>query len=346
MILAADQAYLRTRLAILNAKRRDHAELKGLLDHSKDELREMFGIDRSTSREAGLMWLEQSLMQTWLNELSALLRPLKGGARDFLVQWARRYELLNLKALIRGKIGGMSRAEIESSLFDLPGFLTLDHPALLNTDDVMEMLRRLQNTPYRRLGRFAMSRFEERQDPFVLEATLDQQFYGELADRVGRLESIDQAPMRELVGHVLDRHNLVLGLRYRFNYGLQPSEVIYLSIRGGWHLGRDRLREVMNGQSLDECLFLLPESLNRLLADSENIVEVEHRLVADLQARAERDLKTSPSVLASVYAYLILRYYELKKTHAIVMARFNDYPDELLHTALFPTLSSGMGEAA
>jgi V/A-type H+-transporting ATPase subunit C len=132
----ADQAYLRTRLAILSSQLLGQQRLAELARLPLDELSAETGFadipDGSESQRLGIY--ERVLMQTWLDELSALLRPLEGPARRLLTQWASRYELLNIKAIVRGKIGQLPIGEIERSLFRLPGYLSLNHDALLHTD--------------------------------------------------------------------------------------------------------------------------------------------------------------------------------------------------------------------
>lgn len=340
MTATTNQAYLRARLAVLDSRRRTPEQLRELVALPRDELLQLFGVQASAQELSarGAVLFEQVLMQRWLNELSVLLRPLDGAARELLVQWARRYEVLNLKALIRGKLGGLSRRQIEDSLFDLPGFLRLDHETLLNTDDIKELLRRLQGTAYGSLARTALSRFENGQDPFLLDATLDQRFYSNLGERVARLGEPDRSELRVMVGRIIDRHNLVWLMRYRFNYGLPPAEAVYLSISGGYRLDALRLRAVADAQSLEEALAALPPALQRLTAECQSIVGVEDCLVRDIQQRAEHARRHSPSVLGSVFAYLILRFYELKTTQAIVLGKIRGYPDEVLREALFPLL--------
>lgn len=339
MTRIAWQAYLRTRLAILNAARRKPGEIAALRGLTLEQLTAELGLGTvdAPPLQGRFEDLEQSLLQIWLNELSALIRPMRGPARELLVQWARRYEVLNLKALIRGKLGGLARTEIEASLFQLPGFLRLDHEPLLNTDDVPELLRRLYGTPYHNLARIGLRRFEEKKDPFLLDATLDQQFYGDLQARMLQLESDDRTAMQELLGRVVDRHKLIWLLRYRYNYHLLPAEVLYLSIPGGLFLPHARLFDLVNADTLIACLQALPAPLLRLVGDSRDIQEVDSRLVADLYAQANIALQGSPSVLASVFAYLTLRYYELRAVHAIVQARVNRLPESLLDQVLAAT---------
>jgi V/A-type H+-transporting ATPase subunit C len=334
----AKQAYLRTRLAILSAKLLGPDRLLELAELPPEELAVAtgFSLAKGERSSTGLSAFERALMQTWLDELSALLRPLEGPARRLLTQWASRYELLNIKALVRGKIGQLSNEQIERSLFTLPGFLSLNHDELLNTDNVPELLRHLQKTRYRRIATQALRRFEERPDPFLLDATLDQQFYSELIDRANQLPGTDQSEIRNLIGRMVDRHNLVWSLRYRYNYGLQPSETLYLAIDGGRILNRQVLQRAINAESLEEALHLLPGSILGGRPLPREITLIEAALREDLARNARLAMRRSPSALTSVLAYLVLRYYEITTLYAIVHARENGLSRELLLEAINP----------
>lgn len=334
----AGQAYLRTRLAIMRANLLGRAKLRALAQLPLEELAKSTQFDeiRGSNDAARLAAFERALMQAWLDELSALLRPLEGPARRLLTQWASRYELLNIKALVRGKIGQLSNEEIESSLFHLPGFLSLNHDELLNTDNVAELLRHLQKTRYQRLATQALRQYEKRPDPFLLDATLDQQFYSDLINRAQQLAGDDRSETLNLIGRIVDRHNLVWSLRYRFNYGLQPSEVLYLAIDGGRKLNRATLQQILQADTLAEALRRIPGNLFNHGALPQQIMLIEAALSDDLLGRAERAMRHSPSVLTSVLAYLVLRHSELTKLYAIVHARVHGLSDDLLDEALYP----------
>ncbi len=334
----AAQAYLRTRLAIMHANLLGQAKLRSLAQLPFEELAQSthFNEIKSGNDVARLAAFERVLMQAWLDELSALLRPLDGPARRLLTQWASRYELLNIKVLVRGKIGRLSNDEIECSLFRLPGFLSLNHEELLNTDTVAELLRHLQKTRYQRLATQALRQYEKRPDPFLLDATLDQQFYSDLFSRARQLAGDDRSETLNLIGRIVDRHNLVWSLRYRFNYGLQPSEVLYLAIDGGRVLNRAILQQILQADTLAEALRRLPENLFNHGTLPQQIMLIEATLSDDLFERAERAMRHSPSVLTSVLAYLVLRHGELTKLYAIVHARVHGLNDDLLDAALNP----------
>lgn len=334
----ASQAYLRTRLAIMSANLMGTQRLSELAHLPFADVAKMTGFEavKAESAAARLAAFERALMQTWLDELSALLRPLGGPARRLLTQWASRYELLNIKALMRGKLGQLSNEEIERNLFRLPGFLSLNHDELLNTDSVPELLRHLQKTRYRRIATQALRRYEERPDPFLLDATLDQQFYSELSDRAQQLDTTDRTAILDLIGRIVDRRNLIWSLRYRYNYGLPPSEVLYLAIDGGRLLTRSSLQHVIQAETLEEALQRLPDSLLSRDAVPAQITLLEAAMRAELYAHTERVMRHSPSALTSVLAYLVLRIGEVTTLYAIVHARLHGVDDSLLDEALDP----------
>lgn len=338
MSRTADQAYLRTRLAILSTNLMGRKKLRGLADLPFDEFAKASGLDEISgmSNGARLEAYERSLMQTWLDELGALLRPLGGSARRLLIQWASRYELLNIKVLVRGKMGQLPNELIEQSLFRLPSFLSLNHDELLNTDSVPELLRQLQKTRYRRIATQALRRYEERPEPFLLDATLDQQFYGEMIDRARQLTSTDREAILNLIGRIVDRHNLVWSLRYRYNYGLQPSEVLYLAIDGGRAVNRDVLQQIVNADTLADALKRLPHGLLGERPVPDQITLIEAAMRSDLQTHAQGLMRRSPSVLTSVLAYLVARHGEITTLYAIAHARVHGVSDELLREALDP----------
>lgn len=334
----AHQAYLRTRLAILSSQLLGKRHLAGLAHLSLDELAEETGFAEVQGENVAgrLATFERVLMQTWLDELSALMRPLGGPARRLLTQWASRYELLNIKAIVRGKMGQLPTTEIERNLFRLPGYLSLNHDALLNTDSIPELLRQLEKTHYRRIARQAIRRYEERPDPFLLDATLDQQFYSDLINRAQMLGGTDRSETVNLIGRIVDRHNLVWSLRYRFNYGLQPSEVLYLAIDGGRVLSRAKLQRILQAESLGEAIRLLPKHLVSREELPTSITDIEVVMHDDVNDYAHGAMRRSPSPVTSVLAYLVLRHGEIQSLYAIVHARVHGLPDDLLDEALDP----------
>ena len=61
-----------------------------------------------------------------LDETQVLIRPLSGDARDFLAFWTARFELSNVKTLLRSKMSGERPAAVLARLTPMGAFGRLD----------------------------------------------------------------------------------------------------------------------------------------------------------------------------------------------------------------------------
>lgn len=332
-------AYLHARVSSMAGRLLSSQGLERLADLSLEELGQQFDLapllDESLPGSVRNRAVERALIRTLLMELSILVRPMTGEARDLVIYWARKFELHNLKALIRGKLKGLSEREIEDSLHDLPDFLGLPHPALLRTESVLELLRQMeQRDPYRAIASQARQVYEERHEPFVLEATIDQRYYAGLVKRVRQMRGEDLLETQHTVGLLLDDLNLLWVLRYRFCYQLSPSEAYYQMVPSSLRMHRARLLKLVNLATFDKVLEALPAPLNGLLAGADTASEVLRRLDTRTAALLRHLLRSSPSAVARALAYLILREMDLRKLFAVVQARVLGLDTGLLRYAM------------
>ncbi|MEW8462730.1 MAG: V-type ATPase subunit, partial [Candidatus Thiodiazotropha endolucinida] len=102
-----DQAYLKTRVGVLSARLLDADEIVRLKQMSLRQLGDAFDLqpifEESIDNRQRIRLVEQALLQRLMSELSVLLRPLSGRSRGLMLYWPRKFELYNLKTLIRGK---------------------------------------------------------------------------------------------------------------------------------------------------------------------------------------------------------------------------------------------------
>ncbi len=261
--------------------------------------------------------LEQALLNNLLDDVKILVRPIGGVARDLLVHWVRRFELGNLKTIIRGRLLGRSAAWIQNELLDVGPFSVLPVADLLQCEDAPEMLRRLETTPYGDIARQARNDFEARNDLFTLDASMDKQYYAVLNSRVCALPASDQQYLRPLLGAIVDRVNLMWLLRYRFVYNLAPAHTYYLLIPAGGALGGELLRTLVQMGSSDEVIRALPPVLFALIEGAATLPELEDRLACEALRRAEGVLHRAVFSIARAFAYLVLREHQLRQVHTI-----------------------------
>ncbi|HEX9626689.1 MAG TPA: V-type ATPase subunit [Acidiferrobacterales bacterium] len=339
MSAAAQYAYLHGRVSIFGTRLLQPDQLDKLIQlppEQEDELYQTAGFARPVGEDPEQLRssLEQRLIALLLADVVILARPLIGRARDFLVYWAYRFELSNLKVILRGKLSGQNAAVIRAQLVDLGSYGRLPTEELLRTDDVAELLRRLDGTPYADVARQARRVYEERHELFALDAAIDRQYFAGLAKRAHEAGGDASGALRGLVGNMIDRLNLLWLLRYRFAYGLAPSEAYYLLIPATHRLDGRTLLALSQLNSFDEVITRLPPPWAEQLAGAATTVEVMHRLERESWRLAEAVLHRSVFNLARVFAYLVLRERDLRQMRAIIRGRRIGLPTEAIREAV------------
>ncbi|MEW8154741.1 MAG: V-type ATPase subunit, partial [Candidatus Thiodiazotropha endolucinida] len=265
-----DQAYLKTRVGVLSARLLDADEIERLKQMSLRQLGDAFDLqpifEESIDNRQRIRLVEQALLQRLMSELSVLLRPLSGRSRGLMLYWPRKFELYNLKTLIRGKLNSLGMEEIRDNLFEMPENIRLPHESLLQAENVLEMLRQLDQGPYALIARQARNVFEEQHENFSLDAAIDRLYYTGMLRHANITDSIDKRGLKKVIGIMVDRQNILWLLRYRLVYRFAPSEAYYLLIPYGGRLQREKLMELANLDGLETIIEHLPAPFKAILS--------------------------------------------------------------------------------
>jgi V/A-type H+-transporting ATPase subunit C len=339
MSTSALDAYLQTRVSIFRSNLIESEEFERRIDVPVEEgLAHLVPSAVDSDSEGGIAdpyVVERALYNMLRLELAVLLRPLSGAARDFLFFWAHRFDVLNLKAIIRGRLRDVPQDDIARNLFDMPPFTTLPIEQLLRTENVQELLRQLEGGRYADIAGPARRVFEEKHDLLAVDATLDQRYYAGLHSRTEKLAPRDRTEIVGLVGTRIDHLNLSWIIRYRFAYGLSPSETYYLLIPHGRTLHRDRLLALVEAVECHKLREQLAGSYGEWLCNTEDPLAVENFLDEQMRRAATTVLVNGQSALARAYAYLYLREKDIRRLLAIVRGKhFGLAPAVIRHAVL------------
>ena len=337
MPITSSNTYLITRASVMASSLLTQEQLEELTQTPLENLGQDFGLGEIISNTPDPALLnrtaERTLIHTLMNELSILLRPLNGISRDILVHWSRKFELYNLKALIRGKLQGLPFESIEQDLYEVPALISLPHDQLLRTENVLELLRQLERGPYHDIAHQARSVYEEKSELFTLEGAIDRTYYTGLLKRTRQTSQEDWNFLREVIGALSDQQNLSWLLRYRFNYNMSPSETYYLLIPFGHQLNQDRLKKLVNLDSLEKVIEALPHHLGELMQDADDLVTVEYLLEQETAAYLHHNLRHSFSAVSRALSYMVLREMDLKKLYTIIQGKVLGLSEPLIDIA-------------
>ncbi len=340
---SAHSAYLHTRVSLLAEKLINIEQLQKMIDQpatpqqNEDDTNEP-GND-SFMPYAGD--LDQGNANILLQELSVLIRPLSEASRDLLGYWAHRFELSNLKAIIRGKMTNLPQHAIEAQLLDMGSFTSLPISELLLSDSPAELLRRLEQTPYADIARQARHLLEQGEALFALDAAFDRRYFAGLARRGNDIGSASGQLLRAIIGSMIDRVNLVWLLRYRFAYNLTPAQAYYLLIPASYRISSAQLQQLAQSANFSEAMDNLPKPYDKLLAGARNNTEVTLRLEFETWRIASNALRHSTFNVARAFAYMVLRERDLRRLRAIIRGRKLQVPANMIRSALGLPLPEG-----
>jgi len=176
---------------------------------------------------------QRRLVQDLIQELSGCLKHLDGEGSDLVGWMLVRFQLENIKVLMRGFLGRTPFEELQRHLVSLPHSLELDTPALARVESIEDFIELLPaGAPRNRLSEVAGSHRDEPR-PFFLEAALDSGFFHELLARTRRITDTDSEVIKSLIFQEANIFQLMLGVRGKFHYDRPPESLRPLRVAGG-----------------------------------------------------------------------------------------------------------------
>ena len=345
------QAYLKTRVGVFSGRLLSPQDIEAYKAMPLSQLGEIFDLrpilEETLDTRLKSRLVEQALLHRMMSELAVLLRPLGGRARDLLLYWPRKFELFNLKTLIRGKLNDLGLEEIRDNLHDLPDNIRLPHEALLQAENVLEMLRKLEQGPYALIARQARHVYEAQNEGFSLDAAIDRLYYTGMLQQINMIDNSDKRGLQKLIGLMIDRQNILWLMRYRLVYRFSPSEAYYLLIPTGGRIQRTSLMELANLDGFEAIIEHLPNPFLGFLKSAGNITQVRQRLDRYVSLELQKLMHYSPDAVVSALCYLIARDMDLMRVYALIQGKLLGMERGMLDEAIpGDSLSESMESAA
>ena len=170
-------------------------------------------------------------LEDLLSELSHSPRYLDEAGSDLLAWMLVRFQVENLKVLLRGFLEHAPIEVLREHLVSLPGDLALDANELLAAETLERFVDRLPREMPRKALRIALDKYSGQLRPFFLEAALDRGYFQELVARASQLSDEDKEVVAPIVEQEVNMFQLMLVVRGKFGYGLTPELLLPLHIR-------------------------------------------------------------------------------------------------------------------
>ena len=291
-------------------------------------------ISKLPSEEVDSVWLEKIFLKTLVERFFTLTTHTKGNVREFLEAFAARFEVENLKRVIRAK-HAQEKIE-EQNLVPLGREHTLiNFPALTKAENIEEVVSLLPETEYASIDE-RLDTYRRTRLPIVLESFLDRVYFTKLWEKMR--EMVENEGIKTLVGEEVDLWNLQLILTLKLR-DLAPRLIeemvtpIYyrlnkFNLRSLAQGGLEDVQEILAGTTYDD---VAEETLKK---SKEPAISLETVISKRLYQDASFALKTLFLESGYVIAYLLLCEREARNLVTIATALDLKIPEEELQRRL------------
>jgi len=290
----------------------------------------------STSRE-----IEHGLKQNLILNYIKILTFLRGRPARFVTTLLEKFDLLNLKAIIRSLINQNSSTEKSAPfIFSLGKYHKIPIEKALEARNMGELLRVMENTPYFRPLEIGYQQYEAEKSSLPLEIALDLDYYSRLQSDFNSLGIVDKIIAGKLLGIDYDIINLTWMVRFKEYHKLSPEQIYQYILPNGWKIQRQVFwRIIASGDILDSIKDHHIRPYDRVLDLSEPINDnadlgAEITLLRFLYNQSSKALQGFPLHIASFLGFFIMKEMEIRDIMAIFNGKSLGLPQDQIRKYL------------
>ncbi len=281
----------------------------------------MRDMEEAQSRHQGLAMVDDALARNFYRTTQSILNFSDGEPRELIAKLLLRYDLANLKAIVRAKHAGRDFEDIRAALFPA-GMLklsVLEHIAAAQDIPGVAQALALSGHPLAQAFGKAASRYVSEGDLYKLELSLDRSYYQVLQKELSGL-----AAPQSFVRHIqreIDATNLRTILKMRGNASAADS----LFILGGKEI-RHSTFEALLLDSSPTALQVLQTTSFAKVAEANTLSEAEEEIRAIVDQSAKRLAWGDPLDIGVVLNYLRNKEAETAKLRLLARGKYYGVP--------------------
>lgn len=218
-MIQLDYTFANARIGAMKAELIDGTEMKSLRESRDFEdafsllKGTMYGKDLAKLSSPSLVEIEGALARDLVKDCETIIDSVTGVPKIFFKQYAKKFEIAAIKALLILKNSGLKTKEHPL----IPhGVMTKQMiEKLVEMETVEEVVEMLKFTEYYAVLHKALSGYKDAKTVYPFIMALDAHVYGRLGRIMEKIYGRDRTSLRQLVGTEIDAKNLLNILRLR-----------------------------------------------------------------------------------------------------------------------------------
>lgn len=290
-------------------------------------------------RTADIKSCEKALKDQELQLIKYLYKNSPKGAKNFAFALASKYEIENIKQIIRLWFDLMVRGRSIDKITPYLNRETVLHTILvdpiLNAQAASEVVKLFSLTPYYEIFK---NHFEEAVSDKTLynfETQLDRHYYSILVDSLSTLNVQDKKIATKYVGTLIDIENLNQIVRLSYYFKFSKEQIVNQIIQGGNILNQTAVKKITSQDEL-EAIEILKSYYGKYLEDlsASNskdylfsaLLKIQTISLTMLEEMAFKALTSEPFSIGVMIAYLIKKTLELRRIATLINAKYYNIP--------------------
>lgn len=268
---------------------------------------------------ADIRQVEHNLKQDLILSYIKILAFMTGKSAYFVKTLLGRFELLNLKSIIRSLVQKSAEANsAEVFIFSLGKYHTIPVEKALKAGDLESCIALMERTPFARPLEIGYQQYKAEGNLFPLELALDLDYYERLWRAMDNLGPLDKRNAARILGVQYDITNLLWILRYKEYYKFTPERIFQYTIPHGWNIRWDTLLKIASeGDLVGTITALRLKPYDDLLrsvtqVNGSFIMGVELSLLRYLYRECLSMFMKFPLQMAPILAFSILKEMQIR----------------------------------
>jgi len=285
-------------------------------------------VDELARKYSGIDLIEFATHLNLARTFVKLTEMTMGEPHDLIVEYLRRWDIREIKTILRGKLYGASDEEILRVLVPSGEFSLEFLQGLVGKPTIDEVIEALKGTVYFEV----IKDIDYSESLMKLEDALDKFYYVRMVELVSKMKG--PSLYLRVIQMEIDVVNLKTLFRLR-NAGISGARALEYVIPGGLHLTDEQI-ETMANASFDEFLTLLTKQpywsvISDVLTDRiESLSKVEVRLDKYLNEYVWKSSTFNTLTVLPMLGYMLSKDTEVENVTAIARGKEAGLSEEII----------------
>ncbi len=297
-------------------------------------------IDELATKYSGIDLLEYALNLNLARDLTQVQGFCQGELHGLIGAYLMRWDVWNIKSIMRGKFSGASDEEIRATLVPAGSIRQETLNEMVKKANIQDMVEDLSGTIFYKPLLNAMDSYNKTHVLSDIENSLDKAYYGYMASL-----PVQKANATALFINFIHREIDFTNLRTLFRLkraGLEYDKIMDYMIPGGAKLKPDDLRKLAQAPSFDEFVNALKEypywaDLSEAVEnyrETNSLNEVEIALYKGQMGYANKISHLYPLSVTPILGYVINKTVEINNLRTIARGKEMHLSDETIKSQL------------